>query len=66
MDHFIGKEHIDILNGLKCYEDKDIKGKIIKKYGDGENYSKNLEYYLNNYQDILNKKRGRNSKKKIK
>ena len=63
LDHFIGKEHIDILNGLKCYEDKDIKGKIIKKYGDGENYSKNLEYYLNNYQDILNKKRGRNSKK---
>ena len=62
MNHFIGKKHIGILNGLKCY--KDLKEEIIKKYEDGEEYSQNLEYYLNNFEEIINKKKARNSYRK--
>ena len=62
MNHFIGKNHIDILNGLKCY--KDLKEEIIKKYEDGEEYSQCLEFYLNNFEEIVNNKKARNSKRK--
>ena len=54
--------HIDILNGLKCY--KDLKEEIIKNYEDGEEYSQCLEFYLNNFEEIINKKKARNSKRK--
>lgn len=63
VDHFIGTTHIEILNGLKCFED--IKEKIIKKYKDGEEYCKNLDLYLKKYKEIILSKRGRNSRKRI-
>ena len=65
LNHFIGIKHIDILNGMKCYED--FKEKIQEKYGDdGNEYCKNLEHYLNNFEEIINRKRTRKSKKKRK
>ena len=62
LNHFCGKKYIDILNGLNCF--KDIKEEILYKYEDGAEYCKNLEFYMNNFQDIINNKRGRKSKEK--
>ena len=64
LNHFIGIKHIDILNGMKCYED--FKEKILEKYGDdGNEYCKNLEEYLNNFEQRINRKRSRKQKKEV-
>lgn len=62
LNHFYGKKQIELLNGMKCYED--IKIEFLEKYEDGEDYCKNLEYYLDNFETIINGKRGRKSRKK--
>ena len=62
LKHFIGKEYVPLLDGLKCFND--IKNDIIEKYDeDGEDYSKTLEYYLNNFENITNSKRSRKLRK---
>ena len=56
--HFSGKEHNNLLLGLKCF--KDLKNEIINKYKEeGDEYFNVLEYYLGNYEEIVNKKRAR-------
>jgi hypothetical protein len=62
LNHFYGKKQIELLNGLKCYED--IKMEFLEKYEDGEDYCKSLEYYMDNFETIINNKRGRKSRKK--
>lgn len=62
LNHFIGKERIYELEGLKCFNE--IKDEILKKYTeDGQDYIESLEYYLQNYEDIIYKKRSRKSRK---
>ena len=61
LEHFIGKKRIDILKDLKCYEN--VKEKIIEKYEDGKEYSDNLETFFNNYEKMINNKRGRTIRK---
>ena len=63
LNHFIGKEYIPILGGLKCFVD--IKDDIIAKYEDGEEYVQNLEHYLNNFKEIIEDKRPRKLRNKI-
>ena len=62
VDHFIGKKHIDILNGLECYED--FRDNVVEQYDDKEFYSITLKYYLNNFKDLVFIKKGRKSRKK--
>jgi hypothetical protein len=53
--HFIGKANISKLDGLKQF--KETKKEIIKKYpDDGEDYFRILDFYINNYEDLVNKK----------
>ena len=61
LKHFRGEEKIDLLDGLKCF--KDIKNDIIDKYEkDGDEYYNTLNYYLNNYERIINNKKSRKRK----
>ena len=54
--HFRGEKYINELEGLKCFND--IKKDIANKYEeDGEEYIETLEYYLNNYEEIINNKK---------
>lgn len=63
LNHFIGKENVDELKGLKCFSE--IKDEIINNYPkDGKNYCENLEFYLNNYEEMLGQKKARRSRKK--
>ena len=58
LKHFRGEEKIDLLDGLQCF--KDIKNDIIDKYEkDGDEYYNTLNYYLNNYERIINNKKSR-------
>ena len=62
LGHFSGEKHNDLLNGLKCF--KDIKNEIIKKIKEDEvEYYDILEYYLKNYEELLNNKRSRKQQK---
>ena len=54
LNHFYGKKQIELLNGLKCYED--IKMEFLEKYEDGEDDGKSLEYYMDNFETIINNK----------
>lgn len=59
LNFFVGKEFIKELDGFAAFES--IKDSIFKKHGKG--YVELLEYYLNNFSEIINKKKAR---KKIK
>ena len=62
LKHFRGEEHNELLDGLKCF--KDMKNEILNQYKeDGDEYYEVLEYYLNNFEDIINNKRPRKSRK---
>jgi hypothetical protein len=62
LKHFRGEEHNELLDGLKCF--KDIKDEILDQYKeDGDEYYEVLEYYLNNFEEIINNKRPRKSRK---
>ena len=67
LNHFIGKANISELDGLKQF--KETKKEIIKMYpDDGEEYFKILDFYINNYEDLVNKKMpmlGKKSKNKF-
>ena len=58
LKHYRGTENIEELKGMKGFND------IKSKYKDDTDYLKSLEYYIMNYEEILNKKRVRKSKKK--
>ena len=63
LNHFIGKDFICELKGLKCLEEIK-KDEILDKYPlDGEEYFKNLFFYLDNYEGIINSKKPRYRKK---
>ena len=58
MEHIIGAKNIDILNGLDKIDD------ILKLEKDiDENDKENFRYCIMNYKDIIEGKKGRNSKK---
>ena len=61
--HFRGEKYISELDGLKCF--CDIKNEIMEKY-DGVDYITQLEYYIKNYEKIIDKKKGRWKTKKQK
>ena len=56
--HFRGTQKKEELEGMKGFND------IKSKYEDGTDYLKSLEYYIMNYEEILNKRRIRKSNKK--
>ena len=58
LKHFRGCQKIEELEGMRGFND------IKSKYKDDTDYLKSLEYYIMNYEEILNKKRIRKSKKK--
>jgi len=62
--HFRGEKYINELDGLKCF--CDIKNEIMEKYDDGVDYITQLEYYIKNYEKIIDKKKGRKNRKKQK
>ena len=65
LNHFIGKDFICELNGLKLFEEIK-KEEILAKYPlDGEEYYNNLFKYLNNYEEIINSKKPRRFRKKM-
>ena len=61
--HFRGEKKIDILEGTKCFSD--IKDDIINHYeNDGLEYYEAIKYYLNNYEEIILKKKAKKPKTK--
>ena len=63
LDHFIGKKYIKELNDLQYFEQ--IKDDILNKYKeDGNTYIKYLDYYLKNFEKIVNIKEPRKPRKK--
>ena len=57
LKHFRGSERIPLLNGLIGFD-------IIKdNYRDDPDYLKSLDYYIMNFEEIINNKRGRGKKK---
>ena len=63
LDHFIGKKQIKELNGLTLFSE--LKEQILKEYKeDGESYYKNLEIFLNEYEQRINNAKPRKRKSK--
>lgn len=64
LNHYIEKEYIDELQGLKCFSQ--IQDEIMKEYPeDGEDYYKNLKEYLENFEEIFQRKKARNREHKL-
>lgn len=57
INHFIGLQKVDELNGLKCFSQ--LKGEMNEE----EEYINCIEYFLKNYESITMKKKPRNRKK---
>ena len=56
--HFRGEKKIDILEGFKCFTD--IKDDIVNQYeNDGLKYYEAIKHYLNNFEEIILKKKPR-------
>jgi len=58
--HFRGSQKMKELEGLKEFND------IKTQYEEDENYLRSLEYFIMNYEEIINNKRARNGNKKEK
>ncbi len=58
--HFQGKQIIKELVGLKTYKE------AMKKYEDEKDYYENLIYHLTNFEEIINSKKSRRSRKQKK
>lgn len=58
LEHFRGTKPNDILKGMPSIN------KAFQKYSDDPDYITNLNYYFQNYDIIINKKKSRKSKKK--
>jgi hypothetical protein len=59
LSHFRGSREIKELAGLKLFSE------YISEQNEDEDYKNQLEYYINNLEEILKKKRSRKSKNKI-
>ena len=59
LNAFRGKEYIEELDGFTTFES--IKDDLIKKHG--KHYVDLVEYYFNNFKEIINNKKARKSKK---
>ena len=59
LKHFRESETINELIGLKKFNE------LIKKFEFDEDYTKCLDYYIHNFETIINNKKSRNKKKKI-
>ena len=57
LEHYIGINFDYELKGMRTFEDE------INKFMDDENYARYLEYYLRNYQCIINNKKSRKKNK---
>ena len=57
LEHFRGSKNITILNGMHKLND------ILEEYKEEPDYASNLEYYLNNYEIIINNKKSRKKRK---
>lgn len=57
LNHFVGKEYIKELEGIKTFNE------IFKKYENEPEYLKMVQEYANDYKDILCRKKSRNRKK---
>jgi hypothetical protein len=65
LKQFRGDEHFEELEGLKLFDNiNEILFKYLNKYTDGKEYIKELRYYLQNYENITNTKKGKKRKKK--
>jgi hypothetical protein len=67
VNHFIGNEKIDVLDGLKLFNEmiedtKELTNKYIDL--DDNDYLKHLRHYFENYKEILEGKRSRKRGKK--
>ena len=61
--HFRGEIKISELEGLECFNEE--KNKILSKYDeDGEDYVPIINFYLNNFEEIINNKRSRSKRNK--
>jgi len=58
LSHFRGTIKIKELEGLKCFSD------YLKNHSDDKDYNMQLEYYLLNFEEKIDNKRSRNTKKK--
>ena len=59
LEHYRGTKNYSELKEMKVFADD------IKDFGEEENYIINLQYYLNNFENIINNKRSRKSKKML-
>ena len=57
LNHFIGKVTIKELEGLKTIDE------ILKNFDNDLNYKHHLDYYFNNFKNIINNKKSRNRNK---
>lgn len=57
INHFIGLQKVDELNGLKCFS------QLKDEMNEEEEYKNCIEYFLKNYESITMKKKPRNRKK---
>ena len=57
LSHFRGTKNFKELDGLKPFSD------YLNKHRADEDYNKQLEYYLNNFEEKIDNKRSRKSKK---
>ena len=67
VDHFIGNEKLEILEGMTLFEEmKDDHAQLEKRNIDlnDESYLENLKYQFENYESILKAKKSRNRKTK--
>ena len=67
VDHFIGNEKLEILEGMTLFEEmKDDHAQLEKRNIDlkDASYIENLKYYFENFESILKVKKSRNRKTK--
>ena len=57
LKHFKGIDYIEELDGMKCFYE------IKEKYNDDKEYKDVLNFYINNFDNIINKKKSRKSRK---
>ena len=60
LGHFIGTEYHQELREMNSLENE------LKKYSNDPNYAMNIDYYLKNYEKIINKKKSRRPRKQVK
>ena len=60
LGHFRGTECHQELKGMNSLENE------LKKYSNDPNYAMNIDYYLKNYEKIINKKKSRKPRKQVK